>query len=221
MGATFRSDAVLTAYAKSLIRFKAKQLSRKPGFTKTDQEDLEQELTAQLLARAHLFDPTRASANTFADRVIKSAIAMMLRDRRRQKRAAGFAAQSLERTFVAQDHGITSLRDALGFADLGRRLGKGDEETRRSELVVAVNQVLESLPPDLQNICRRLISGSLAEVARELEMSRHRLRHAIERIRKHFETAGLGESTGNPDSRRANGIGNEGMAPTSPHGRTP
>ena len=186
-------DAVLTAYAESLIKFKARQLSRKPGFSLSDEEDVAQELTAHLLTQAGLYDPKRGSANTFADRVIKSAIAMMLRDRRRQKRAAGFTAQSLEQTDVVQDHGIASLRDVLRPSDLGRRTGAGDEE-RRAETVAAVIEAFQSLPPDLQDLCRRLIDGTAASAARELGISRRQFRNAIERVRHHFEASGLEDS---------------------------
>ena len=193
MGPAPARDAVLTAYAKSLIKFKARQLSQKPGFSRSDQEDVAQDLTAYLLARAHLFDPNRASVNTFANRVIKSAIAMMLRDRRRQKRAAGFAAQSLEQTYVRQDQGIASLRDVLRPSDLGRRTGTGDEE-HRAKTVLAVIEAVRSLPPDLQDLCRRLIDGTAASAARELGISRRQVRNAIERLRRHFEAAGLEDS---------------------------
>jgi RNA polymerase sigma-70 factor, ECF subfamily len=193
MGTGPARDAVLTAYAQSLIRFKAKQLSRKPGFSRSDEDDVAQELTAHLLARAHLFDPSRASANTFAARVIQSAIAMLLRDRRRLKRAAGFAAQSLERTFVEQDQGMTSLREAIGALDLGRRTGADSEEGRRAEAVTDFVEVFQAMPPDLQDLCQRLIDGSEASVARDLGISSRQVRQALERIRNHFRAAGLGD----------------------------
>ena len=193
MGPTPARDAVLTAYARSLIRFKAKQLARKRGFTKSDQEDLEQDLTAHLLAQAHHLDAKRGSANTFAARVIKSAIAMLLRDRHRQKRAAGFTAQSLEGTRTRSAEEVESLRDMLTEADLRRRIGTGACDQDRAELITAVGQAFQSLPPDLQDLCRRLIEGTAASLARELGISRRQVRNAIERIRLHFEAAGLGD----------------------------
>lgn len=186
-------DAVLSGYAKSLIRHKARQLCRNLGFSSTDREDLEQELTMHLLTKAHLFDPGRASSSTFAERVIRTTIAMMLRDRSRQKRAAGFKALSLEGTDVVQGHGIASLRDLLRPSDLGRRTGMGDEE-RRAETVAAVNDALQSLPPDLQDLCSRLINGTTASAARDMGISRRQVRNAIERVRRHFEASGLGDS---------------------------
>jgi len=187
-------DAVLTAYAQSLIRVKARQLSRKRGFSRSDEDDVAQELTAYLLARAHRFDPDRASVSTFADRVIRSAIATLLRDRRRQKRAVGFTVQSLEGTSVAQDRGSASLRDTLGLPDRGRRTGTANDEESRAETVTAVVEALRSLRPDLQDVCRRLSDGTIASVARDLGLSRHRVGIIVGEIRRHFEAAGLGNS---------------------------
>lgn len=194
MGTGPARDAVFTAYAQSLIRFKAKQLTRKPGFSRSEEEDLAQELTMRLLARADQFDPARASAHTCADRVIRSAIAMLLRDRRRLKRAAGFTAQSLERTCITREHDIAALRDSLDPSDLSRRTGTGNDEARRGETIAAVVEAFRSLPPNLQDICRRLIDGSAASVARNLGISRRQVGTAIEHIRSHFRAAGLGDS---------------------------
>ncbi len=191
MGHASARDAVLTAYAQSLIRFKARQLTRGLGFSRSDEDDMAQELTAQLLARADLFDPSRASASTFADRVVRSAIATLLRDRRRQKRAAGFTARSLEQTSVAQDHESVSLRDTLELADLARRTGASDDPEGRAETIAAVVEAVLSLPPDLQDVCQLLMDGPAASVARQLGISRHELGSVIARIRKHFESAGL------------------------------
>ena len=187
-------DAVLTAYAQSLIRFKAKQLSRKVGFSRSDEEDLSQELTKHLLARAHRFDPKRASANTFAERVIRTAVAMLLRDRRRQKRAAGFIAQSIEGSSAPSDEGVASLRDTLTEADLGRRIGTSASDPERAELIAAVAQAFQSLPAEDREVCRRLMEGTEASVAREMAISRRQVRNAIERIRRRFQAAGLGDS---------------------------
>ncbi len=194
MGPTRACDAVFTAYAQSLIKFKSRQLSRKPGFNRSDEEDVAQELTTHLLTQAHRFDPSRASADTFADRVIQSKIAMILRDRRRLKRAAGFSAQSLEQPTDVRDHGAASLRDVLGTADLNRRTGAGDDGERRAAIIAAVVEAVRSLPPDLQDVCRRLIDRPTAAVARDLGTSRRQLRNAIESVRSHFEAAGLGDS---------------------------
>src|SRR4051812_1985208 len=88
--------APVSAYARNLIQRKARQISRRAGFSRSDVQDIEQDLTLALLRKLPQFDPRRgASPDTFADRVIISAVKMMLRDAGRQKRAAGRHARSL------------------------------------------------------------------------------------------------------------------------------
>ena len=186
-------DAVLTAYVKSLITFKARQLKRKRVFRRESPQDLEQDLTTYLLSRAHLFDPTRASANTFADRVIRSGIAMMLRDRRRQKRAPELDNVSLEQSGPGSDEDAGSLRDALTDADLRRRTRAADDR-EPAERIEAVREIIDSLPPEDQEICLLRMAGTDASVARELGITSRQVRDALDRLRKRFEAGGFGNS---------------------------
>lgn len=193
MGSEPTRGAVLTAFAQSLIQFKARQLCRKPGFSRSDQEDLVQELTLRLLEKAHLYDPDRgASLDTFADRVIGSAVRMILRDRRRLKRAAGFGAMSLERSTVVIDGQPVLLCNLISSADRERVTLTVSHETGDQDLS-SVDGAVDSLPSDLADIARRLMGGTVASVARELGTSRRQVYGAIQRIRQHFEAAGLGD----------------------------
>src|SRR4051794_20232710 len=93
-------DARISAYAQALIKLKARQLSAKPGFRASDEPDLEHDLAVALLNQIDRYDPDRrASRDTFANRVVESAAKMILRARRRVKRAAGFRAKRLEADF--------------------------------------------------------------------------------------------------------------------------
>jgi RNA polymerase sigma-70 factor, ECF subfamily len=116
-------DAVLTAYSQSLIRKLAQELSGKPGFTRSDEEDLQQELVLHLLEKAHYFNPNRGSPNTFAKQVIQSGYFTILRNRGRLKRSAGFRTLSLEQTSALRDKETTMLRDLIEGSDLERRTG--------------------------------------------------------------------------------------------------
>ncbi len=193
MAAESPHDAVLTEYAKSLISFKARQLKRKRVFRRESPQDVEQDLTTYLLSRAHLFDPTRASANTFADRVIQSGIAMMLRDRVRQKRAPELDNISLEQSSPGSDEEAGSMRDALTEADLRRRLGTASDP-ERAELNEAVRELLQSLPVEDQRICILRMTGTNESVARELGITPRQVRDALDRLRKRFEAGGFGGS---------------------------
>lgn len=178
-------DAVFTAYAKSLIKYKARQLSRKTGFSRTDEKDIAQGLVLALLAKAHLYDSSRSSQNTFVDRVVRSAIAMLLRDRRRLKRAAGFTAESLDKPSSC-DADTAPLRDSLPASG-----PSGPETVEQADFVAAMGNVVESLPPDLQGIAARLKIDPVSAVARDMGISRRQVRNAIEHIRNHFESKGL------------------------------
>jgi len=135
-------DFVLTDYARKLIRFKARQLCRLHSFSKSDEEDLQQELWLAVVNQAGNFDPARASLNTFIDRVVNTAVAMILRDRQRQKRSNGFQAMSLDRT-PADGHGNEPLSAKVSKDDLARRVGvEPTDETDRRETAEAVASAL-------------------------------------------------------------------------------
>jgi RNA polymerase sigma-70 factor (ECF subfamily) len=192
MAAPLAHDADLPAYAQSLIRVKARQLMRRTGFSRSDEEDLRQELTVRLVQYLPKFDPGRAGQNTFIARVVDSSVKMILRDRKRQKRAAGFVARSLDATVgVYQGRPITG-GDLVNEADQGRRLGREAEpQVVRIDRRLAVSGVLANMSPKLREVCQRLMSGTEASVARDLGVSRHWMQSAIVQIRKRFEAAGL------------------------------
>lgn len=189
MGPAPTPGAVLTAYARIVIKSKARQLCRRSGFSRSDEDDLVQELTLRLLEKEHLYDPTRgATLDTFADRVITSAVKMILRDRRRLKRAAGFTAVSLESTTVIVDGKPVYLTEAIGDADLERvTLSKRHSPAPEAELA----EVLDGLAPELVDVAHRLQDGTVASVARDLTTSRRQVYGAMARIRQHFEDTGL------------------------------
>ena len=196
MGSAPDRGAILTASVLSLIQLKAKQLSRKRGFNRSDHDDLAQELTLRLLEKEHLYDPTRgASLDTFASHVLNSEVCMILRDRRRLKRAAGITAQSLDGTAVTNDRdGRQPVSLAAMVSDSDRQRvtltsSRPDDNTDHE----AVLKALSSLPADseLADIARRLQSGTVTSVAKDLSTTRRQIRNTIEQLRPYFEKAGF------------------------------
>lgn len=193
MGQPPAAHAVLTPYSKNLISYLSRQIKPKRVFRRDSQEDLEQELTSYLLSRGHLFDPNRGSVNTFADRVIRSGIALMVRDRLRKKRAPEINNTSLHQADPTSGDASRSLGDALTDEDLRRRTSAADER-ERAERIDAVREIVRSLPPEDQKLCLLRMSGSEASVARDLGMTVRQVREAFERIRKRFEAGGFGNT---------------------------
>ena len=192
MGVHLVHAALATEYVQKLISIKARQLVRKPGFSRSDQPDVEQELVAHILKAAHLFDPARGSVRTFIAQVVDSAVAMILRDRRRLKRAAGFRVLSLADPAFSGTDRESTLAETIENADLRRRCGgacRRDDEDRVRTIDLA--QILAGLPPHLQEMAVWLKEESEAAVARDLGISRRQVRKAVAQIREAFEAAGL------------------------------
>lgn len=187
---------VLNEYARTLIRVKARRMIGHHGLSRSDQDDVEQELTLHLLSQAHQFDPARGSLNTFVARVVESAAAMLIRERKRLKRVPGYGMtlQSLEITIDQPDGPPTRLGTTITAADLDRRTGTFTlSESTIREQSEAIDHAMQSLSPDLQELCRQLMRHNRTGSARELGLSRRKLDAAIASIRKHFEKAGLAE----------------------------
>jgi RNA polymerase sigma-70 factor (ECF subfamily) len=170
-------------------------LCRKVGFSRSDFDDLQQELKLRLLQKSSKFDPTRGSLSTFIDRVINNEVRTMLRDRRRRKRAPGFTASSLEAPAAGQNRDEAgNVGDAVSAADQARRTGTPDRPTDTEETAEAVDQVIKSLPPEDADIANRLKHAGVSAVARDLGVSRQHVYEVIDRMRKRFKDAGFGNT---------------------------
>ena len=192
MRETHPHDAFLNHYARSLIRIKARQLTRYPGFTRSDQKDLEQELWTMLLAQADQFDPDRASINTFIACVVNASIRMILRDSRRECRAEGLQAQSLDNGSAGPGDSQTSQ---LSEADLRRRHSMAaDDEQRQREDREAIEFALSQMPDEVRAICRHNMGGTVHSASYELGISRRQIRNKLDEARRWLNRAGFSDS---------------------------
>ena len=186
-------EALITPYVQQLFQVKARQVVRHRGFTLSDRHDIEQEFAIHVIREAPNFDPSRGSVNTFIDRVVNSAVTMILRERRQIKRAAGFRSRSLDEAFPhAEIDRQGSLGELLDETDGCRRRGGTADKRERFDLHLDMRPVLASLPPRLLEIATRLAENpSERAVARDMGISRRQLRHAMATLRTVFEKAGM------------------------------
>jgi RNA polymerase sigma-70 factor (ECF subfamily) len=198
-----RKEFVLTDYAKSLIRFKARQLSRRRDFQPAHPEDLEQELWLALVKAAEQFDPAKASLDTFIDRVVNTAVATLVRACQRRKRGNGLMLQSLDGELEPASGTSEPLATAISVDDLARRTGAVPrDETLVREDAEAVEHALAQMPEEMRDLCRRLMGGTVASVARELGVSRRQVRKIIRAARPFFERAGFDPRSAGQIARR-------------------
>lgn len=195
--ATFsHGSGLLNEYARTLIRIKARQLIRRPEFSRSDQPDIEQELFAHLLQRAQKFDPARGSRNTFVARVVDTGVAMLLRQRRRRKRtpAGNAVVHSLEAMADQSDDRAAPLWAMITRCDQGRLTGADATPwVALHDLADSIEFAIRELPPELRDICRRLMRRGRCDLARELGLSRRKFAAAMLAIRRRFERCGFGE----------------------------
>ena len=185
---------VLSDYARTLIRVKARQLVRRPEFTVCEAEDLEQELTLRILVQLDRFDPTRSSINTFFARVVNSAVAMLIRERGRIKRNGGEGVQieSLEKMVEKADGSPTPLWATISDQDSHRRhQSRPITEEEAMQLRVDVASVLKQLPSDLRRICEQLMDGSQTNSRQASQLSRRKYQAAMSLIREQFTRSGF------------------------------
>jgi RNA polymerase sigma factor (sigma-70 family) len=187
-------EFIVTESARLLIQIKAGQLCRR-GFCPSEREDIEQELWLAVLRQAERFDPLRASLETFLDRVVGRGVILLWRSRNRRKRGSGVTPCSLESQFLVTAEGRKPLGEVISSEDGARRMRTHvPDAMARSEETEAVEHALAQMPEWLREICRRLTTGTVASVARELGVSRHRIRRALAEARPYFEEAGLENS---------------------------
>ncbi|MFW6153748.1 MAG: hypothetical protein ACOC95_00860 [Planctomycetota bacterium] len=174
MGTTDPIRSALTeTYVQTLLQIKAKQLARRPEFRGADPADIEHDLISHVLKQADRYDPARGAVHTFIDRVVNSAAAMLVRDRNRLKRAAGFHAVSLDTPVVSEaGHATTMVTFVVDEDHRRRRGGRTDDEQHRAELAIDLTEAMGGLTPQQREIATRLASASEADVARQLGISR-------------------------------------------------
>ncbi|GIW81358.1 MAG: hypothetical protein KatS3mg105_3488 [Gemmatales bacterium] len=192
MNRAHAKEFVLTDYAKSLIKLKARQLSRRRDFQPVEPEDLQQELWLALIKVAEQFDPAKASLDTFIDRVVNTAVAMLVRARQRQQRGNGLAERSLDEELAPASGASETLAAVISVDDLSRRTGAVPRnETLDREDAEAVEFALAQMPHELRDLCRRLMGGTITSVAREMGISRRQVRKAMSEARPFLEQAGF------------------------------
>jgi len=197
MGSHLVHAELTTPYVRKLLSLKARQLCHKRGFSRCDQEDIEQELTVRVLRQAAKFDPSRSGVRTFIDRVVRSAAAMILRERTCPTRGAGCPALSLET--ARADSGLGGRRPALSQIVQEDHLrlrcgGEVDDPLRQVELSEDLAPVYAALTPLQRKVASQLGDIPDAAIARRLGISRRQVRKAIEAIRDRLEKCGIPSS---------------------------
>jgi len=188
------SRRALDAYAEACIRHKAHQLVGQAGFTADDVEDLEQELAIHLFEQLPKFDPTRGAFSTFVDRVLTHKAADILDARFAARRDCRIQVGSLDDTVRLREGGEVPIMD-LDLEDAmhvqrGISVPSPYDEAERS---IDLERAMAGLTPEQRDLCRRLMTATIAEISAATGVPRPTLYDRLRQIRAAFERAGLRE----------------------------
>lgn len=177
----------LDDFARRHIHYKAKQLIGREGFTRSDVEDLEQELAVDLLGRLRRFDPNRASRETFTVHVVRHRIATIIRDRKAGIRDYRREECSLNQT-VRDENGALMERGGL-VDEQAVHVGRTDRE--RCELRSDMEAILNGMSEEDRDLCVHLMKHSPSEVAQQTGISRPTIYERLEKFAPLFEKGEL------------------------------
>ena len=183
----------LDDYAVQLIRRKARQLVGRTGFTEDDREDIEQDLTVDVLYRLPKFDSTRASLHTFIARVVEHGVARLIEHREAPMRDHRRCTCSLNDWVESEDGGGVERSDLMDqdayFASIGQpTISVADRAVARADL----QRVFAILPPELRELWTHLADGqTITEIAHATGLPRGTLYERLARLRRVAERAGL------------------------------
>jgi DNA-directed RNA polymerase specialized sigma24 family protein len=190
---SIRSDVVSHPFTADLIRRKAESLSRSAGFSRSDEEDLRQEMTLYLWTKARLFDPDRGSIESFVSSVLTSWVGMEVRRRKCDKRRKWLRVASLEGTIIVCDGEPDTLGSVLSDSDGARRTGgRHLSVLAHAETMEAFRAIDAMLTPRERALLRDVIDHGLAGAARLRRVSRHHVARAVQKVRVRLTEARAG-----------------------------
>jgi len=149
-----------------------------------DRKDVEQELATQLWRAQRQYDPSRASRETFATRVVNNKAANILAGRKASKRDAGPAPQRRRDGKDAED-------DTAEVIDISDMLAAERHRQHENALRADLSKAIAQLPEKHRNLCQRLLAGTVKDAAKDTNTARTSLYGPIAEIRRHFEREGL------------------------------
>jgi RNA polymerase sigma-70 factor (ECF subfamily) len=179
-------------YAVRIIRYKARQLVGRAGFTESDRQDLEQEMVFDLLRRLPKFKPERAQRNTFIARVVEHKVATIIEAQKAGMRDYRLCPCSLNDRFENDEGGSVERIDTINQDDYLQRTGNLSRPISDLRgLSIDVRSAVEKLPPELRDLCKRLQVESVTEISRDTGIPRGTIYESINKLRTLFEDAGL------------------------------
>lgn len=186
-------DVATDNFTRGIIRRKAKQIIKRPGFCEQDFETLEQTMLAQVIKAMPSFNPQISHSNVFITTVVERYVRTILREHSAQKRGPSHVQSLNAPVFVPGDQPTQlqyTLEESVGEAHLqvSRRTPQ-----QINDLVSDVAIIISTLPEPLQRMLELRKSHSMCQTAALMDVPRTTLRKWMEQVAETFEEAGMRE----------------------------
>lgn len=184
----------LDDYAVNLIRYKTRRLIGQAGYTRSDQEDIEQDLSLHLRQQLSKHNPRKGTLKTFINTVLDNKIRTMVAARLTSQFDFRQHDYSLDETIETEIGDRVSRAETIDAEEYLMAAGRMNQRAFDSlELRIDVRCAVSLLPADLQNLCVRLQERTIVDIAREDGVSRHKIDELRRRIAFLFLEHGLDE----------------------------
>jgi RNA polymerase sigma-70 factor (ECF subfamily) len=170
-------------YAARFIRAKARQFARRGELDEDQREDIQQELTLDLLRRMRHYDPARGRRATFYRVVIERGLASILEHQKAPTRTPSSPIVSLQEAIRHEDGKEAELGDTIE--------GEAGKGVNLRDLCIDLEEVLGSLSPKLRRLCRMLPHRTTGEIARDFGVDRRTINRWKAQLQERFKDAGL------------------------------
>ena len=184
----------LDDYSVNLIRYKTRRLIGQAGFSRSDQEDVEQDLSLHLRRQLPKHNPRKGTVKTFINTVLDNKIRTMVSARLTSQFDFRQHDCSLDEMVEADAGDKVSRAEAIDAEEYLMATGRLNGRTLDVvELRIDVQCAISMLPADLRDLCARLQEKTIVDIAREDGVSRHKIDELRRRIAFLFLEHGLDE----------------------------
>jgi RNA polymerase sigma-70 factor (ECF subfamily) len=171
-------------YARRIISHKARQLARAPGFTRSDRQDLEQELILELLRRLPGFNPRKANPKTFVAWTLDQKTKNLLRQHTFGLRDYHREERSLNEQVISEAGVKVELSETITQEEPDRWRGRPERSPQEQwELAHDVKVMLDNLPEHLRVLCQYLKYDTVPGAARRMGVSERTIYVWLKKVR--------------------------------------
>lgn len=179
----------IDSYAVERIRYNAIKLTKSKYFSINDLEDLEQELTIELLIKLPSYDPQRSSRNTFITIILESFVTTLVRRASSKKRGEGnihfCSLYDPAPLSEAEDQDLLLIdiipceQNFFGYYEMPH------------DYKIDVKSILKRLPPTLGELCELLQTMTITEISKLTQTPYWIIYNQIKKLRRIFISQGL------------------------------